>query len=147
MTPLHHLLTWFVMLLPMTFIGCGPNSRGRPTTSAVSSDSTSAPTRESFTAYLALKGYPLREVPCDSNYIEYFFEVGPKYEFAIGVNILESPQERAEFQQRVYKIPNHEHKGVVLWFWNIDTNGTPGYAKFFEKLKGVVEGYDPDSFS
>jgi hypothetical protein len=115
----------------------------KSTASAHDGSSSPAPSKKSFAAYLASKGYPLREVPHDSNYIEHFFEVGPTYEYAIGVNFLDSKKERLE--PGPYSIPSCTHDGVVLWFWNMDTNGTPGYKEFFDEIKTVVEGYDAGS--
>ena len=95
--------------------------------------------KDSFVAYLASRGYPLREVPHDSNYIDHFFKVGPTYEYAIGVNFLDSKKER--FEPGQYSIPSWRHNGIVLWFWNMDTNGTPGYKEFFDEFKSIVERY------
>ncbi|MCG8651611.1 MAG: hypothetical protein MI861_17345 [Pirellulales bacterium] len=99
--------------------------------------------KHSFAAYLASRGYPLREVPHDSNYIDHFFSVGPTYEYAIGVNFLDSKKER--FDPLQYSIPSWKHNGIVLWFWNMDTNGTPGYKEFFDEFRSIVEQYDAGS--
>ena len=91
-------------------------------------------------------GLPLREVKHSSNVIEYFFLVGPEYKYAVGMNVLDTRGEADRFPSdpesvKVIAIPYHVKHDVVLWFWNLDTNGTPGYKEFFARVKKVLDKY------
>ena len=98
--------------------------------------------KQDVVAHFAAHGFPLREVECESNYIEYCFRVGPEFEFGVGMNVIETAEERERFQPQEYSIPSHTRHDVVLWQWNLEgSNASEEYVTVYEQLKAVLDSY------